>query len=104
MTRYPTDGLLFFDGHPDLRVVAYEISQTSAVVHADRLGVLPIDFYITFDDFLTVARCRLTWRWRDDFGVAIDRWLDLYQRIVADQAGPSSRGSAPRGETCSIEV
>jgi hypothetical protein len=87
MNKHPTEGLLFFDGSQDLRVIAYDISRTGAVVHSDRLGLLPIDFYITFDDFLTVARCRLAWRYRDDFGVVIDRWLDLRQRIASNQAG-----------------
>ncbi|MET3968066.1 hypothetical protein [Bradyrhizobium sp. S3.9.1] len=87
MNKHATEGLLFFDGSRDLDVIAYEISRTNAVVHSDRLGLLPIDFYITFDNFLTVARCRLTWRYRDDFGVVIDRWLDLRQRIAGNQAG-----------------
>ncbi|MBR0733486.1 hypothetical protein JQ595_32545 [Bradyrhizobium japonicum] len=87
MNKHLTEGLLFFDGGQDMRVVAYNISQTGAVVHSDRLGLLPIDFYITFDDFLTVARCRLAWRYRDDFGVVIERWLDLRQRIESGQAG-----------------
>ncbi|AHY52596.1 hypothetical protein [Bradyrhizobium japonicum] len=85
MNKHPTEGRLFFDGSQDLRIIAYDVSRT--VVHSDRLGLLPIDFYITFDDFLTVARCRLTWRYRDDFGVVIDRWLDLRQRIAGNQAG-----------------
>ena len=87
MNKHPTEGLLFFDGSQDLCVISYDVSRTGAVVHSDRLGLLPIDFYITFDDFLTVARCRLTWRYRDDFGVVIDRWLDLRQRIAGNQAG-----------------
>jgi len=87
MNKHPTEGLLFFDGSQDLHVIAYDISETGAVVQSDQLGMLPIDFYITFDDFLTVARCRLAWRYRDDFGVVIDRWLDLRQRIASNQAG-----------------
>ncbi|MBR0916524.1 hypothetical protein [Bradyrhizobium japonicum] len=87
MNKQPTEGLLFFDGSRDLRIIAYDVSRTGAVVHSDRLGLLPIDFYITFNDFLTVARCRLTWRYRDDFGVVIDRWLDLRQRIAGNQPG-----------------
>jgi len=83
MSKHPTDGVLFFGGQ-GLHVIAYDISLAGAVVHSDRLGLLPIDFYITFDDFETVARCRLAWRWRDDFGVVIDRWLDLRQRSASD--------------------
>jgi hypothetical protein len=60
-------------------------SRTGAVVHSDGLGLLPIHFYITFDDFLTVGKCRLAWRCRDDIGVVFERWLDIGQRIAADQ-------------------
>ena len=59
MIKHSTDGLLFFDGGRELRIVAYDVSRTNAVVHADGLGLLPIHFYITFDDFLTVGKCRL---------------------------------------------
>ena len=40
-----------------------------------------ITFYITFDDFLTVGKCRLAWRYRDDIGVIFERWLDIRQGI-----------------------
>src|SRR5260370_30477653 len=41
------------------------------------ISLLPIHFYITFDDFLTVGKCRLARRCRDDIGVVIERWLDI---------------------------
>jgi hypothetical protein len=81
-----TDGLLFFEGSREVRIVAHDISQTNALVHADGLGLLPIDFYITFDDFHTVGKCRLVWRYGDDIGVIFERWLDIRQRIILDQA------------------
>jgi hypothetical protein len=87
MNKHSTDGLLFFDGGRELRIVAYNVSRTNAVVHADRLGLLPIHFYITFDSFLTVGKCRLLWRHRDDIGVFFERWFDIGQRIAVDQAG-----------------
>ncbi len=77
MIKHPTDGLLFFEGGQEMRVVAYDVSRTSALVHSDGLSLLPIHFYITFDDFLTVGKCRLAWRCRDDIGVVIERWLDI---------------------------
>ena len=86
MIKHSTDGLLFFEGGRELRIVAYDISQTSALVHSDGLGLLPIHFYITFDDFLTVGKCRLEWRYRDDIGVIFERWLDVGRRITLDQA------------------
>ena len=63
-------------------VVAYDVSPASAVVHSDGMGVLAIDFYVTFYDFLTVGKCRLTWRDRNDIGVVIERWLDVCQRVT----------------------
>ena len=77
MIKHPTDGLLFLEDGRELRIVAYDVSRTDAVVHADGLGLLPIHFYITFDDFLTVGKCRLAWRCRDDIGVVFERWLDI---------------------------
>ena len=87
MIKHSTKGLLFFDGDRELRIVAYDVSRTNAVVHADGLGLLPIHFYITLDDFLTVGKCRLLWRHRDDLGVVFERWLDIRQRIAVDRAG-----------------
>ena len=82
MFKHSTDGLLFFGGGREKSIVAYDVSQTSAVVHSDGLGVLPMQFYVTFDDFLTVGKCRLTWRDRNDIGVVIERWLDVCQRVT----------------------
>ena len=92
MSKHFKDGLLFFDGSRELRIVAYDVSLTNAVVHADGLGLLPIHFYITLDDFLTVGKCRLLWRHRDDIGVVFERWLDIRQRIAVDQAGARDCG------------
>jgi hypothetical protein len=77
MIKHPTDGLLFFEGGRELRIVAYDVSRADAVVHADGLGLLPTHFYITFDDFLTVGKCQLAWRCRDDIGVVFESWLDI---------------------------
>ena len=86
MTKHFMDGLLFFDGDRELRVVACDISQTGALVHSDGLGLIPIHFFLTFDDFLTVAKCRLVWRYHDDIGVHFEKWLDIRQCIMLDQA------------------
>jgi hypothetical protein len=85
MTRHSTEGVLFFESGKEVRIVAYNLSRTAAVVHADGLGLLPTNFYITFDRFFTVGKCRLAWRWRDDIGVVFERWLDIRQRL--DQSG-----------------
>jgi hypothetical protein len=86
MVKRYVDGLLFFDGGRELHIVAYDVSRTYAKVHADGLGLLPIDFYITFDDFLSVIKCRLAWRYRDDIGVVFERWLDIDRPILLDQS------------------
>jgi len=91
MNANSTDGLLFFEGR-DLPIVAYGVSRTHARVHADGLGLLPINFYITFDRFHTVGKCRLVWRWRDDIGVVFERCLDVRQRIARDQTGAGEAG------------
>jgi len=80
MINQPLHGLLFFRG--EVRTcVACEVSQTCARLHSDGLGLLPIDFYVTFDDFLTVGKCRLVWRYQDDIGVVFEAWVDAHQRI-----------------------
>jgi hypothetical protein len=86
MIKHSTDGLLFFEGGRELRIKAHDVSRTSALVHSEGLRLLPVHFYITFDDFLTVGRCRLAWRHGDDIGVVFERWLDVRQRITLDQA------------------
>jgi hypothetical protein len=82
--KHYMEGLLFFEGGRELRIMAYDVSRTSAVVHSDGLGLLPIHFYITFDGFLTVGKCRLAWRYRDDVGVVFERWLDIPQCKMLD--------------------
>jgi hypothetical protein len=82
MIKHSTEGLLFFDRGRELRIVAYDVSQTNARVHADGLGLLPIRFFITLDNFLTVGKCRLLWRHRDDIAVAFEHWIDIRQRIA----------------------
>ena len=71
----PALGLLFFRG--EVRsCIAYDIVGTYARLHSDGLTILPVDFYVTFDDFLSVGKCRVAWRWHDDVGVFIEGWVD----------------------------
>jgi len=75
MIGQQTRGLLFFRG--EVRTcIGHDVSQTCARLHSDGLGLLPVDFYVTFDDFLTVGKCRLTWRYRDDIRVVFEGWVD----------------------------
>jgi hypothetical protein len=73
--KHPTDGLLFFEGGRELRIVAYDVSRTDAVcMQMDKL--LPIHFYITFDDFLTSENAGS----HGGVGtilVSFERWLDI---------------------------
>lgn len=74
MITQPIHGWLFFRG--EVRTcIGYEVSAGGARLHSDSLGLLPIDFYVTFDDFLTVGKCRLTWRWQDDVDILFERWI-----------------------------
>jgi hypothetical protein len=75
MIGQPVRGWLFFRGEART-CVAYEFSSTYARLHSEGLGLLPIDFDVTFDDFATVGRCRLIWRWQDDVGVIFGDWDD----------------------------
>jgi hypothetical protein len=68
-------GLMFFGkGRQVHKCVAYGVTQTDARMQSDGLGLLPIDFCVTFDNFRTIARCRLAWRYRDDLGVVFESW------------------------------
>ena len=97
MIKHYSEGLLLFGDDRQMRVVAYDVSPTSALVHAAGLSLLPIHFFITFDDFLTVGKCRLLWRHRDDIGVVFERWIDVLQCIAADQAASGNYGDQRHG-------
>ena len=38
MIKHSTDGLLFFEGGREFRIVAYDVSRTGALVHSDGLA------------------------------------------------------------------
>jgi hypothetical protein len=61
MIRHYIEGVLFFGGGRELRVVDFDVSRTSALLHVHGLGLLPVSFFVSFDSFLTVGKCRLTW-------------------------------------------
>jgi len=87
MITQPVHGLLFFWG--EVRTcVGYDVSSACARLHSAGLRLLPTDFYVTFDEFLTVRICRLAWRWQDDVGVIFEGWVDdpfeLYGPIASD--------------------
>jgi hypothetical protein len=92
MIEQSTNGLLFFRGGRGFHAcLAYDLTQTSARMYVDRLGLLPIDFFVTFDNFQTVSMCQLAWRRRDHIGVVFEGWVDI-QTLV--ESGWRTRPSA----------
>jgi len=69
------NGMLFFGGEART-CVGYDVNQTSARLYSEGLGLLPLDFFVSFDDFLTIGKCRLVTRYRDDFSIVFERWVD----------------------------
>ena len=90
MIEQSMDGLLFFRGGREAHAcVAYDVTQISAQMRSDRLGLLPIDFYVTFDNFRTIGRCRLAWRHRDYIGVVFEEWVDVRDHVVVSDSNPT---------------
>jgi hypothetical protein len=91
MSERSIDGLLFFRGGRELHAcVAYNFTETSARIRSDGLRLVPLNFYVTFDNFRTIGRCRLAWRYRDHIGVVFEKWIDVRENIVASNSGPAS--------------
>jgi hypothetical protein len=83
MIEQSTKGLLFFRGRREVHAcVAYDVTETSARMYSDELGLLPIDFFVTFDNFRTIGRCQLAWRRRDHIGVVFERWVDVQAHVA----------------------
>jgi hypothetical protein len=84
MIEQSTNGLLFFrGGRREVHAcVAYDVTQTSARMYSDELGLLPINFFVTFDNFRTIGRCQLAWRRRDHIGVVFERWVDVQAHVA----------------------
>jgi hypothetical protein len=65
--------LLFFKGQTGARGCSViDISDAGARLRTYNLSVLPDTFELTFDNFLTIRRCRLIWRYEDFLGVAFE--------------------------------
>ena len=81
-------GLLFFRGGRGVHAcAAYDVTRNSARMYSDGLGLLPVEFFVTFDNFQTVSMCQLTWRRRDHIGVVFVGSVDTEhwpERIAAD--------------------
>jgi hypothetical protein len=63
--------LLFFKGQTGARGCSVvDISDCGAKLRTHNLSILPNTFELTFDNFVTIRRCRLVWRNGDLLGVA----------------------------------
>jgi hypothetical protein len=95
MIEQSMDGLLFFRGGREVHAcVAYNVTQISARMYSDGLGLLPIDFYVTFDNFRTIGRCKLAWRRRDHIGVVFERWVDVRADVAVSDCARLGRSLA----------
>jgi 3-deoxy-D-manno-octulosonic-acid transferase len=89
MIEQSMDGLLFFRGARVLYTcVATNVTQTGARILSDKLGPVPIDFYVTFDTFRTIAKCRLVWRYQNRIGVTFERWVQVRGRSAGSDSEP----------------
>ena len=74
--------LLFFrGGHRMYPCTAQKVTEISARLHTADLVLLPTVFYVTFDGFQTVGRCRLLWRYRALFEVAFESWFQCSREL-----------------------
>jgi hypothetical protein len=90
MIERPMDGLLFFRGARDLYAcTAYNITENSARIQSDGLGLVPVIFYVTFDKFRTIGRCRIAWRYREHIGVVFEKWIDVRADVASSDSGPA---------------
>ena len=65
--------LLFFDGQHGTRGCSMvDFSHRGVKLRTHDLPVLPVSFKLTFDNFITVQKCRLIWRKGDFIGAAFE--------------------------------
>jgi hypothetical protein len=90
MIERSMDGLLFFRGGRQLHAcVAWDVTQASARIRSDGLGLLPVDFYVTIDKFRSIARCRLVWRHQDRIGVVFEKWVQVRGHAAGSEYDPA---------------
>ena len=51
-----------------------DVTNVGAGIRTQDLSVLPVNFDLSFDNFRTVRKCRLIWRYEDYIGVAFENW------------------------------
>jgi hypothetical protein len=90
MIEQAINGLLFFRGGRGVHAcVAYDITPISARMYSVGLGLLPMDFLVTFDNFQTIGKCQLAWRRRDHIGVVFERWVDVRSGVAVSNSDPA---------------
>jgi hypothetical protein len=64
------DALIFFNGNDAVHPCCVrDVTNDGAGVRLDGLSVMPSEFGISFDRFLTMRECRMIWREGDFLGV-----------------------------------
>jgi hypothetical protein len=72
-TTINRDALMFFTGQePDHACCVRDITNRGAGLRLNGLNIVPSEFGISFDNFLTMRACRLIWRNGDFVGVAFE--------------------------------
>jgi hypothetical protein len=72
-TKIAKSALLFFIGQTGARSCGVtDITNLGAGIRTQDLPALPLNFELSFDNFRTVRKCRLTWRDGDFVGVAFE--------------------------------
>jgi hypothetical protein len=72
-TKILKGALLFFSGTTGVHACTVcDVTNLGAGIRGQGLKVLPLDFALSFDNFLTVRMCQLIWRQGDFLGVAFE--------------------------------
>lgn len=72
-TSISKGALLFFSGQRGVfSCGVVDISNAGAKIRLNALNLLPPNFKLSFDNFQTVHKCRLIWRWGDLIGIAFE--------------------------------
>ena len=65
--------LLFFSSSAGVQACTVrDVTNLGAGIRGQGLKVLPLNFALSFDNFLTVRKCRLIWRQGEFLGVAFE--------------------------------
>jgi len=72
-TRINREALLFFDGQDAVFPCSVrDVTNSGAGIRVKNLNILPVNFYLSFDKFVSARKCRLVWRDGDFIGAAIE--------------------------------